>query len=587
MSLDKLAVIFVIIILPISIVLSSYTSAQADTLRLQDSYDIKLYNATYDAVKAYQINSFNEDSSDLANSRQRLIKASANAFFNSLADNFSMSGYTKEEIQIYVPALVFTLYDGYYIYSKYTNEITDDDYATPAEVQAHNAAAPSPAEYITKESTYQNGQELYGVKPFIHYSSRYKDTSKGIDVVISYTLDNFITIQGIVDGNPISDCGYLIDPNKVVVDETNKTVVYDGYSIKPEELVEYVGVTPYKYHKVNGKKYYLDEHYKEPGSDTEIPKWFYLLNGVKNYTEDKFDENDCSDYSAYYYYKEAKEFTERVLNTYNLRDLYSSNAVGERYMNLKIFESTDIEKPGSNFNNHRLEVIKKSIETNLPIAIANYNAYTSGTEIASYDFQMPVLNEGEWEKILNNVAVISFMQGLPIGFKIYDGCTVIPNNKNYEVITEESLYIAKGLLKDMDKNNLTFYYKPTAQDFAGSLIGPTDNLCGILNVDLERRYYYDESGTSVVGDYYYPKFYLADYKSIVGSSGDENLEKISDSTGTEIYKNRIYDYFKNGSSMNPNIKKVAEAYFTALGRERYSMYHTTRNSDIIKDKYKP
>lgn len=565
MSLDKLAVIFIIIILPISVVLSSYTSAQGETLRLQNEYDTKLYNATYDAVKAYQLNSFNEDSSDLANSRQRLIKASANAFFNSLADNFSMSGYTKEEVQDYVPALVFTLYDGYYIYSKYTNKL--DFTYDPTK---------------TTNPTYTDGQELYGVKPLIHYSCRYQRNGGADDFVITYTLDNYITIQGIIDGKAVCDSGYLINPDKITDDNsTAHTIKYDGYEIKPEELQEYVGVEKYKYHKVDGKKYYLDPDFNGTGS----PKWFYLLNGVKNYPEDKFDTGDNTDYSAYYYYHDAREFTQRVLNTYKLGNIKTSNIVNDdvaitevdnlsdasdnKYTDVgDIFAKNDIEKPGSNFNQHRLEVIKKSIQSNLSIAIANYNKYTAGTSLASYDFQMPVLKESEWEKILSNTSVISFMQGLPIGFKIYDGCTVIPNNKNYEVVSEESIYIANGKLNDMDKDNLKYYYKATSSDLKGKT-----NLVGIMNVDMERRYFYDEDDPNkVIGDYYYPKFYLADYNSIVGSTKVNNLEN---------YNKGIYEYFKSDADLT----NAATAYFTALGRERYSMYHANANEDVIKAKY--
>ena len=69
MSLDKLAIIFFIIILPIVIVFNVYTDAQIDTLNLQLSYDNKLKNSTYDAMKAFQANTLNSSTSDLANSR--------------------------------------------------------------------------------------------------------------------------------------------------------------------------------------------------------------------------------------------------------------------------------------------------------------------------------------------------------------------------------------------------------------------------------------------------------------------------------------------------------------------------------------
>ena len=91
MKIQNLAVIFIIIILPISMILTIYVQNQIETLELQVSYDFKLRNATYDAVKAFQLNTINSGSSDLANSKMRDIEASVNTFFNSIASNFNMS----------------------------------------------------------------------------------------------------------------------------------------------------------------------------------------------------------------------------------------------------------------------------------------------------------------------------------------------------------------------------------------------------------------------------------------------------------------------------------------------------------------
>ena len=73
------------------IILNSYSSNQIKTLDYQLSYDTKLKNATYDAIKAFQLNMSNSSTSDLANSKMRDIKASITTFYNSLASNFNMS----------------------------------------------------------------------------------------------------------------------------------------------------------------------------------------------------------------------------------------------------------------------------------------------------------------------------------------------------------------------------------------------------------------------------------------------------------------------------------------------------------------
>ena len=127
MKYQSLAVIFIIIILPISMILTAYVQNQVQTLQLQISYDTKLTNSTYDALKAFQLNALNSSTSDLANSKLRDIEASVNTFFNSMASNFNMAGYNKDILQNYVPAVVYTMYDGYYIYSPFTNTLEEDD----------------------------------------------------------------------------------------------------------------------------------------------------------------------------------------------------------------------------------------------------------------------------------------------------------------------------------------------------------------------------------------------------------------------------------------------------------------------------
>lgn len=179
MKLQGLAVIAIIIILPMTIILSSYSQSQIKTLQLQTQYDSKLQNATYDAIKAFQLNMSNSSTSDLANSKMRDIKASVNTFYNSLASHFNMVGYGKDVLQNYVPAIVYTLYDGYYIYSAYDNTLDAED-------------------KFDENASYKNRKSIYGLKPYIYYSCRYKPNGNS-DFVITYSLDSYITIQGIID----------------------------------------------------------------------------------------------------------------------------------------------------------------------------------------------------------------------------------------------------------------------------------------------------------------------------------------------------------------------------------------------------
>ncbi len=552
MKYQYLAVVFVIIMLPISLVFSAYLGAQLQTLDLQLSYDTKLDNTTYDAIKAFQLNTVNSGTSDFLNSKIRDIEAAANSFFTSLATNFNMSGYNSEILQEYVPALVFTLYDGFYIYSPFENTLDADTISR-----------------LPANATYTNGEEVTGLKPYIYYSCRY--VRGQIDVTITYSLDNYITIQGTdQNGKAINDAGYLIDD--VTYNASSGQVTYRGIEITSETpLEEFVGDKKYQYIKINGQKYYLDE------SNSAGPRWFYLDNGKMTYLNENQNFRDENNDMAYRYYKEAAEFKNRLSN-YGILNLRSSDARSPQGTALtpvtdingdviydftggdyKIFDFSDnggtsnIEEKDSNFNDHRLAVIRYVIETNLSVALANYNNYGTG----NFEFRMPKLGEEEWNRILNNVCLISFLQGLSIGGKIYNGYSVINNNKNEEVVTEESIYIVDDVTVPATTNST--YHRVNHKDLT-----VTANTKGIFNIDLERKSLGSDQRETTL--YYFPRRDLGCYTCFVAQT---NINGGYDN---------VYDYLDSISS-SANGRALAKVYYTALGRERYSMYKVFRNGE--------
>ena len=119
MKLQNLIIIFIIIIIPIVFIFSLYLNLETKTITMQTAYDEKLIEATKEAMEAFEINTveWNSEYSSLANSKRQDLTSTINVFSSSLADKMGMSGSSKENILIYVPAIVFTMYDGYYIYS--------------------------------------------------------------------------------------------------------------------------------------------------------------------------------------------------------------------------------------------------------------------------------------------------------------------------------------------------------------------------------------------------------------------------------------------------------------------------------------
>ena len=522
---------------------------QIKTLNLQISYDTKLSNATYDALKAFQLNTINSDTSDLSNSKLRDIEASANTFFNSIASNFNMAGYNQDILKEYVPALVYTMYDGYYIYSPYTNTLdnTNSNEVVNGSGDVENKSDAEILNSSNDEATYTDGQKVSGLKPYIYYSCRYEYS--GNDFVITYSLDNYITIQGEINGKWVFDYGYLLDNINV----SGNIVTYRGIQIDANDKTkEYISDTEeYEYIKVNGVKYYKNND----------GTWFSILNGER-ISQEQFNPTTTA---AIEYYKEAAEFKNRMVNEYELLELKASDAVDEEGKKLidengnpkfgtsKIFDFGDsntgsIEDQNSDFNQHRLAVIRYSIEKNLSIAIANYNNYAGGIT------KMPKLKEDEWDKIINNVSIISFLQGLNIGGKVYNGYSIITNNKNEEVVSEDSIYI---LTKDNQ------YHRANDND----LLGNKYILAGVLNIDFERK------STLVNGEtrYFMPK---QDRNSPVTGCYNSIVTQTNVNATDNFYQ---YMQEKGG--------RLAQVYFTALGRERYGLYKTNNDPDKLKEKF--
>ena len=227
MRIQNLAVIFVIIILPITLVLQAYIRNLTSVTNIEARYNEILMSSTYDAVRAYQMNTINNDYSGVNTSRQRDIKASVNSFFNSLATGLHKSGSTKAALNEYVPALLFNLYDGFYVYGPYNNVATvgiDNDGdgiedTTPSSSDKIDNKRP-----FFNENVQNTENTMYGVKPFTYYSCEYAVDGK-YDITINYTLDNYIAVSGWVKDEhnediQISGAGYYIDAKNTKVADT-------------------------------------------------------------------------------------------------------------------------------------------------------------------------------------------------------------------------------------------------------------------------------------------------------------------------------------------------------------------------------
>ena len=581
MKLQYLAVIFIIIIMPIVMVLSQYIDYHIDAINLRHTYDTKLLNSTYDSIKAYQLNTVNNAISDIPAAKIEGLEAAVNAFFNSLTTNFNYSGYNSGVMKEYVPAVVFTMYDGYYIYSPYENVLTGVPRTDGTDA------------YVEKgyEDHSDTDDVLHGIKPYIYYSCRYKNKptdSKEFDIVITYTLDNYITIQGYVEGNYINEHGYLIDGIKSIdsgdTDGEGNVIYnyeYDGVLFKhngKEELKEYLGDKQYPYAKLNGTKYYLDE---KAGSNDEI---FYInATGEKAipYKEKDNTEsfNEFKDFiinnnSAYRYYKEAYKITQYVHKIlYELTADHAVDVPSDYFSKEPIFGEDDgdnktgkdgitaLQDSDSNFNDHRSAIIRYTIEKNLATAITGFKKYSKAENV---EFIMPKISDTDWATLENNVSIITFLQGFNIAGRDYNKYCVVANNLTKEYVDENDIYI-------LGKDGM--YYKSNDITLNNSNI-KSGTESGIWKLNFERKKYRDVidlSDDNYKYYYYYP-IGVSNYKPYLGS-----YSSIINSTSVDTSEPDLYKYMRNSTSSN-----LKETYYTALARERWGQYSVNNNIDIVQ-----
>lgn len=651
MKIENLTIIFAVIIIPIAVVLSIYINNKIEANNLNLTYNKRLFNATQDAVNAYQSNTTDDVYADVTNAKIADIESSINVFMASLASNFNYIGYKAEALKQYVPAVVFTLYDGYYIYSPFSNTLTEVEDNDP-------------------QFSKQN-EIIKGLKPYVYYTCRYQPTDNGgtnnrssilgSDFFITYTLDNFITIQGKLQDKDklkceyIYDYGYLYYVGKEGDDigdkgiskiKKNEKYIYKYRGIEfqendTEELKEYVGGKEFSYVKINGKKYYLDEDFyadregvinlKNGKSVKASSAIFYIdAEGKKSYAQTKgystttnsnsennefllYCEAIKNNKSSYEYFKNAYEFSSAVLMTpvqgyqdkagttlnegYGLLNtLWGGDAVywkedsvenkNENKITAGVADRTPIfgredcgiEDENSKFNAHRKNVIRYVIETNLSAAIAGYKDSTK----SDIDYIMPKISETDWDNIENEVCVISFLQGMSIGSKIFNSYKVVPNSYTTDHIDDDDIYLLK---------NDNTYCRITDNSLDGNLktkaeLGYEPGVWK-LNCKLKKILEPAEEGNPAAGNkeiWYFPIRYGADSSQAYTGSYTSVI------TNYDITPQGNKGFFEYLNDKDDTLKKV---YLTALARERwggfninninYEIYGNNGNEYFLKD----
>ena len=336
----------------------------------------------------------------------------------------------------------------------------------------------------------------------------------------------------------------------------------------------------------NGKPLYYDNNgdVTTDNSITGIPVTFWYDNYMKTYIQDaqtKKYAQECGMYStrAYDYYMEAKEFSEWVEE--KLGDITQKNMLkienpeqeigddntylSENTGTKKIFDFSDTNDPmlsDSTFNNHRLAVIRKSIETNLNAVISSYQ------NTALYEYEMPIMSSQDWYKILNNVSVVSYMQGMPMaGYRYYNNYAVITNNVNKEVVTNENIYI---VTKEDGTNNRE-YHLPGCKELIDGVNNGSLSIIGAYSTASFQRQTVKISENNEKHFYFQSRVGVtltSCYNCVVNATGNYSAD--------DIIKGEIRHYENKNNVLYDKdaLKEIRTAYLKALAREKYNLYKT-------------
>lgn len=199
---------------------------------------------------------------------------------------------------------------------------------------------------------------------------------------------------------------------------------------------------------------------------------------------------------------------------------------------LHIDSDNDPENPDSDFCIHKRGIIKNTLESNLNQAITSYSRNN-----ATGEYKLPKLTETDWDQVLTNVSIITFIQNIPIGMKYYNNYAIATSTVNKEYVDPDEIYL------NASNGDSEYYHTRYC-----SKLGEND-LIGYRSIDYVQKSYTEKNA----------------------SGNDETKYYYRHSNGDAIDANQACYYCLVQRSLYEENKtdKKEKAYNTALARERY------------------
>ena len=712
MKLQHISIVFVLIFIPILLVTSYFISLQVQTIKMESSYNEKLLTSAHDAMRAFELNTANEDLSAVSDSLRSIIDASTNIFFNTLCTNLGISNASKSYIQPYIPAILYTLYDGYYIYSptnlaeictdsygrtirtsdfgvRYKETITDANgnklgvyefnqdaikYNDENEIEPEGLNDNSyVVNYLSLDSAikkeygqilYKNNDGTYStelhsipgkydastyykrsyiLKSYIPYSARYSNIDKNgnypsgeipYNITINYTLDNFLTVEGMIGNTYYTKSGYLtkkdlvkeIDANGTIINGSNwsqisedvikeyienpslyevKVTLSDGITISNRDGKVQVSSSSgtgvedvYWDDAASAVQYYVDTFV--------FSNWFYeRLSEIpaKNLKNTQYSVSDIQNLNID---DITKDSDDKAIQTDLYKDMLH-NFEGDNTKPFNTNESNDPESEESDFYTHKRFVIKNSITYNLILSMLVYTE-----ESRTVEFNMPVFQDSEWDIILNNISIVSFMEGFKCGLKYFNNYAIVTSTNNEISVTDNEIYYVPRVLQgyggkkadgsynyihlsnieddDTDwesygehEDVLEIAHRIDCEDlvlggddnFIGDKTNPSNWLGCISFKSKEIKY---DKILNSDGSYTYDHKAYTDYNCIVDSNYTVKNRDGSIVDGNNKVLKYLLDNRSNpdgGLNLSDNFDVRLKAYRIAIAKERNNLYKTT------------
>ena len=324
---------------------------------------------------------------------------------------------------------------------------------------------------------------------------------------------------------------YEADGNtKVYFDDENKAFIIGNDLIKT-----------YLTNEINRyKKVTIPQHksgswtYKEIYQSLYDGKWYdknkenIMPEGSPGYS---IEADKKFDYSAINYCVESYIVTE-FLNSLGINNAGGSCICGYNHGNsLAISSDNNPELEDSDFSLHKRGIIKNVIESNLNQAMTSYSRNSS-----EGDYKLPKLTETDWDQILRNVSIITFIQNIPIGMKYYNNYAIATSTMNKEYVDPEEIYL--------NATGDNYYHMPYCKYFE-----KTENMIGYRSIDYVQKSYTQKKATGEDETKYYYKH--SDTRDI----------DVNQACYYCLVQKSLYEENKTSDKIN--------AYNTALARERY------------------